>query len=128
MIEAEGGFTVALDPTITPVLRDEGLARELVSRVQRLRKDSGFQVADRIRIAIRGADALLDAFRTHRDFIMGETLALELDLRPASVTADADADGDGPGNGNGIGPGAHEVNLEGNRITIELDRVTPMAS
>jgi isoleucyl-tRNA synthetase len=80
VVEAEGGFTVALDPTLTSELRAEGLARELVSRVQRLRKESGFDVADRIRLGVTAAAAQRQAFQSHRDFIMGETLSLEMEL------------------------------------------------
>jgi isoleucyl-tRNA synthetase len=91
VVEAEGGYTVALDPTITPELRSEGLARELVSRIQRLRKESGFEVAERIRIAVGCRPELRDAFQAHRDFIMGETLAVEMELtdvlRPGAYPA-----------------------------------------
>jgi isoleucyl-tRNA synthetase len=80
VVEAEGGYTVALDPTLTPELRAEGLARELVSRVQRLRKESGFEVADRIRLGVVAMGPQREAFQSHRDFIMGETLSLELEL------------------------------------------------
>ncbi len=80
VIEGEAGYTVALDPTITPDLLAEGLARELVSRVQRLRKDSGFDVADRIRLGVAAPDEQRRAFDDHREFIMRETLSLEFDL------------------------------------------------
>jgi isoleucyl-tRNA synthetase len=78
-VQAEGGFTVALDPAITPELRAEGLARELVNRVQRLRKDAGLQVSDRIRLGVAGADEIRDLDR-FRDFVAGETLARELTI------------------------------------------------
>ncbi len=80
VVEAEGGFTVALDPTLTPELRAEGLARELVSRIQRLRKDSGFDVSDRIRLGVGAPVEARQAFESYRDFIMGETLAQEMNL------------------------------------------------
>ena len=51
-VQEEGGFVVALDATVTPELRAEGVARELVSRVQRLRKEAGLQVSDRIRLRV----------------------------------------------------------------------------
>jgi isoleucyl-tRNA synthetase len=83
VVEVEGGFTVALDPTLTPDLLAEGLARELISRVQRLRKESGLDVADRIRLGVSAGSNPRKAFQVHREFIMGETLALELDLSEA---------------------------------------------
>jgi len=80
VVEAEGGYTVALDPTLTPELKAEGLARELVSRVQRLRKECGFDVSDRIRLGVLAGMTEHAAFEAHRSFIMGETLSLEMDL------------------------------------------------
>jgi isoleucyl-tRNA synthetase len=75
----EGGFTVALDPTITPELRLEGLARELVNRVQNLRKVTGLQVQDRIRLGIFGDGEILDVSRQWGEFVAAETLATELE-------------------------------------------------
>jgi isoleucyl-tRNA synthetase len=80
VVEAQGGYTVALDPAVTPELRAEGLARELVSRIQRLRKESGFDVSDRIRLGVGAPGPQREAFEGHRDFIMGETLALEMEV------------------------------------------------
>jgi isoleucyl-tRNA synthetase len=77
-VEAEGGFTAGLDPTITAELRAEGIARELVNRIQRLRKDSALDVSDRIRAGVAGAAEISDALESHRSFIAGETLAVEL--------------------------------------------------
>ncbi|MBA2572460.1 MAG: class I tRNA ligase family protein, partial [Gemmatimonadetes bacterium] len=99
-VQAEAGFTVALDPAITPALRAEGLARELVNRVQRLRKDSGLEVADRIRLGIAGAEEIRCAAEAHRNFIAQETLALELEIyrdglseNGYSATREVDLDG-----------------------------------
>lgn len=77
-VASEGQFVVALDPRVTPELAREGLARELVSRIQRLRKDAGYDVSTRIACAIDGEAALLDAARAHDDYIAGETLAVTL--------------------------------------------------
>ena len=68
----------AIDTTISPELRSEGLARELVSRVQRMRKESGFAISDRIRLVIAGDRDILDATRTRQEWIKGEVLATEL--------------------------------------------------
>jgi isoleucyl-tRNA synthetase len=78
IIESDEGYIVALDPSMDDALRREGLARELVNRVQRLRRDSGLEVSDRIRLGIRGDDELLSAAAMHGDYIARETLASEL--------------------------------------------------
>jgi isoleucyl-tRNA synthetase len=100
-VAAEGGFTVALDATLTPELKAEGLARELVNRVQRLRKDAGLEISDRIRLGVAGGDEVREAAKAHGDFIMAETLALELRLyadglpQDGRYTAERDVDLDG---------------------------------
>ncbi len=68
-------ITVALDMTITPELQDEGLARELVNRVQNLRKDKGFEVTDRIKLFVEKNNDTFDAFNSFQDYICSETLA-----------------------------------------------------
>lgn len=68
-------LTVALDVTITPALAAEGLAREIVNRVQNLRKDSDFNVTDRINISIRKSDMMQKVVEEHGDYIKSETLA-----------------------------------------------------
>ncbi|HZG41436.1 MAG TPA: DUF5915 domain-containing protein, partial [Longimicrobium sp.] len=78
-VEAEASFTVALDPTITPELRLEGLARELVNRVQNLRKESGFEVSDRIRLGIFGDGEILDVAREWGEFVARETLGVAVE-------------------------------------------------
>jgi isoleucyl-tRNA synthetase len=79
VVKAEDGYTAALDPTLDDELRREGLARELVNRIQRLRKDSGLEVTDRIRLGVDGPEEVRSALEGYRDFIAGETLALEVD-------------------------------------------------
>jgi isoleucyl-tRNA synthetase len=101
-VQEEGGYVVALDPAITPELRAEGVARELVSRVQRLRKEAGLVVSDRIRLAVRGSDEVERAARTHRGYIAGEVLATALLVGDESG-APADAAGNGASNGAGDG-------------------------
>jgi isoleucyl-tRNA synthetase len=77
-IAAEGAYVAALHTDLTPELVGEGLARELVRRVQDLRKQADLDVADRIRLFVAATPDLAGAIRLHRDYIMGETLALEL--------------------------------------------------
>jgi isoleucyl-tRNA synthetase len=80
VVQSEGPFVVALDPVLTDDLRSEGIARELVNRVQRLRKDAGYTYTTRIAIAVDGDEPVRDAVRVHGDFIRSETLARRLDL------------------------------------------------
>ena len=82
VVKGEGAFTVALDPVLDDELRAEGVARELVNRIQRLRKDAGLEITDRIGLALAGPDAVRAAAEAHRDFIAGETLAVDLRIEP----------------------------------------------
>jgi len=79
-VEREGAHAVALDLTIDEDLRREGRAREIVHAVQNARKTAGLQVEDRIVLALDGDAALIDAAQTHRDYLAGETLAVDLHL------------------------------------------------
>ncbi|NBC16632.1 MAG: isoleucine--tRNA ligase, partial [Bacteroidetes bacterium] len=78
LVDQEDGVTVALDTTITDALRDEGFARESVNRMQNLRKQADFDVADRIIVEYQATDRLAEAIARHADWIRNETLALEL--------------------------------------------------
>ena len=80
VVRSEGRFTVGLDPTITGPLRLEGLARELVNRIQRLRRDSGLAVSDRIRLGVAGGELVLSAAREHEAVIARETLAVAVEV------------------------------------------------
>jgi isoleucyl-tRNA synthetase len=108
VVESDGGFTVALDPTVDDALRMEGVARELVNRIQRLRRDAGFAVSDRIRVGIFGAGNVRAAADAHRAYIAGETLAVELAVgaEPTRVYA----------------AGVHEVDLDGEVARIGIER------
>ena len=72
------GLVVALDATITDELRAEGIARELVNRIQNLRKDTGLEVTDRIRVLLQQQDTLEQAVRANETYIKAETLANEI--------------------------------------------------
>ena len=85
VVESAAGYTVALDPQIDEALRMEGIAREIVSRVQRLRRDSGLDVSDRIRLLVVAEGDVLQAARAHQEYIAHETLAAHIDV---SATAD----------------------------------------
>jgi isoleucyl-tRNA synthetase len=76
---SEGAIAIHLDTELTDALRREGLARELVSACQKVRKQSGLEVEDRIRLSVKTDDnALMEAISEHSGFITGETLAVEL--------------------------------------------------
>ena len=76
----EGAITVALDITLDDDLLREGWARELVSKLQGLRKDAGLEVDDRIRVTCQLPAEAAAAVRHHGDFIRNEILAVELTL------------------------------------------------
>jgi len=81
LVASENGLTVALDITVTEDLRLEGIARDFVNRVQNLRKDSGFEVTDKIRITLQNNDGLLaSAVTANKDYICQEVQALDLNL------------------------------------------------
>ena len=79
-IASDGALTVALDTQLTPALEREGLARELVNRVQNLRKEAGLEVTDRIALSIGGNAAVAEALAEHRAYVTSEVLADELAL------------------------------------------------
>ncbi|HEY2719601.1 MAG TPA: class I tRNA ligase family protein, partial [Solirubrobacteraceae bacterium] len=84
-VEREGSHAVALDLTIDDALREEGRAREIVHAVQSARKAACFEVEDRVELALSGDVALLRATEAHRDYIAGETLAVELNLADGTI-------------------------------------------
>jgi len=82
LVASEGKLTVALDITITDSLRREGVARELVNRIQNLRKDSGFEVTDKIMITLESRQEIEDALCEYKDYICSQTLAKGLTAVP----------------------------------------------
>jgi isoleucyl-tRNA synthetase len=94
VVQEHGGYGVALDPSITPELRAEGLAREVISRVQRLRKEAQLAVSDRIVLSVTGDAELEGAVAVHRSRIAEEVLAVRLLLGE-------DNDSSLPASGNG---------------------------
>lgn len=78
LVANEGNLTVALDVTITEDLRKEGIARELVNRIQNARKDSGLEVTDKIKLTVLNFENLQQAIENNKTYIMSETLTQEL--------------------------------------------------
>ena len=99
------GLFVAIDPTVSPALRQEGLARELVSRIQRMRRDAGLAVSDRIRLWIAGPPEIESATREYQDWIAAEVLARDLVI------------GESP---EGVEYAAPSVEIEGLAATVAL--------
>jgi isoleucyl-tRNA synthetase len=96
---------LALDTTVTPDLRRKALARHLVHQIQMMRKEAGFNVDDRIRLAVDARGEAAEAIAEHSRYICGETLAVELrsDSQPADWTT-------------------REVDLEEARVTVAMNR------
>ena len=95
-VATEGGVTVALQLTITPELRLEGLARELIRAVQDARKAAGLDVSDRIALAIDATGEVAEALGTHRELVAAEVLATSLTAgRSADATYERPVDVDG---------------------------------
>jgi isoleucyl-tRNA synthetase len=80
LVAVDGRLTVALDVNLTEELKQEGLARELVNRIQNLRKDSGLEVTDKIHVQILSHEQLVSAVRNNFNYICSETLASSLEL------------------------------------------------
>lgn len=78
LVASNAGVTVALDVTISPELKNEGIARELVNRIQNLRKDSGFEVTDRVDVTLQIDETLKMAVAQNSAYIKQETLTEEL--------------------------------------------------
>lgn len=107
-VEMGSYLAVALETTLTDDLRNEGFAREIVNKIQNMRKTSGFDVTDRITVHVLSTERLLTAAKLHHDFIKKETLADNLELLP---------DGD-------LGNGS-EWNINGEKASIAVKKVTP---
>ncbi len=87
LVANEGRLAVALDITITEELRKEGLARELVNRIQNLRKSNGFDITDKVNITILSNDDMDEAINDHRSYIANQVLAESVEL--TDVISDA---------------------------------------
>ena len=101
----EAGYAVAVDSRITPQLADEGLARELVHRIQNLRKSAGFEISDRIVVYFQDGGRLRAVLAGHGAYVRAETLADELleAIPPA-------------------GAASEEQNIDGENVTLAVKR------
>ena len=95
LVASEGKLTVALDITITEELKREGVARELVNRIQNIRKESGFEVTDKISVEIESNDLTAPAVESFAQYIAQQTLAVDVKAVAAPAGAfvvDSDID------------------------------------
>lgn len=106
VVQSGGPFVAALDPELSDELRREGMAREVVHRVQRLRKEAGYDYTTRIAIALDGAEEVLAAVNAHAGFVSGETLARRLDVGKRAAEPDVEAD----------------VAIDGTTVTVGIQR------
>ena len=106
LVQADGPFVVALDPELNDDLVQEGLAREVVNRVQRLRKEAGYEYTTRIELSVTGAEDVVAATRAFQGYVEGETLARRMVFDAALDEPDLQRD----------------VDIEGRRTTIALRR------
>jgi isoleucyl-tRNA synthetase len=98
------GVTVVIDKNLTPELIEEGNVREIISKIQTMRKDSGFEVMDNIRVAFAGNDTVAAIALRNKDEIMTDTLAVEL-LTDTTLTH------------------AKEWNVNGECVTVSVEKV-----
>ena len=90
IVKTEGPFVVALDPALDDALRHEGFAREVVNRVQRLRKEAGYEYTTRISLWVDGAPSALAAVTPHVEFIREETLARGVEVGARAPAPDVE--------------------------------------
>jgi isoleucyl-tRNA synthetase len=91
LVASEGKLIVALDVNITQELKDEGIAREFVNRIQNLRKESGFEVTDKIAVEIQRHEVINSALKSFSDYIAAQTLARSVTLVDMTDTSGAQA-------------------------------------
>ncbi len=94
LVANDGSITVALDVTITPGLRNEGMARELVNRIQNIRKSQDFEITDKVVVTLSPADEVKEAVEAFGRYIASQVLAGELVLaEPGDGAVELDIDG-----------------------------------
>ena len=95
LVASDGPLTLALDITVTDSLRREGTARELINRIQNLRKDNGFEVTDRVKVAVYASvpeykAEIADALSSFGEYIASQTLSLEVSMAAAPTGKDVE--------------------------------------
>ncbi|MDR1380104.1 MAG: isoleucine--tRNA ligase, partial [Tannerella sp.] len=104
LVANEGNLTIALDITVTDDLRKEGLARELVNRIQNLRKSNGYEITDKIRVKISSSDETDEAVTDYEDYIKKQVLAETLEIIDGQI--------------NGV-----ELDFEDFRLFVKIEKI-----
>ncbi len=107
-VAEEGDLLVALDTTLTPELEAEGMAREVAHRLQGLRKEAGYEISDRIEVAVSGDGGLLATLEPHRAWLADELLATSVAIGPAAGLDDPDR--------------TENVEMDGGRLALSVRR------
>lgn len=103
LIAVDGPLTVALDVTLTEALEREGTARELINRIQNLRKDTGLEVTDKIRVVVEDRISIAQAVSEHKQYIASQVLAQEITVAP-------------------VPSGSHDVEWEDGSLSIYIEK------
>ncbi|MBD5244151.1 MAG: isoleucine--tRNA ligase [Barnesiella sp.] len=88
LVANEGNVTVALDVTVTPELRREGIARDIVNRIQNIRKSRRYEITDRINLRFAPSEATDEAINEYADYICRQVLAVSLEIAPVGADAE----------------------------------------
>ncbi|MDE5869023.1 MAG: isoleucine--tRNA ligase, partial [Muribaculaceae bacterium] len=97
LVANDGNVTVALDITVTPALKNEGMARELINRIQNIRKSSDFDITDKVIVELSPSQNVTDALSQFGEYIATQVLADEItlsELKPSNDTVELDIDGE----------------------------------
>ena len=105
LVANEGTQTVALDITVTPELRREGMARDLVNRIQNIRKGRDYNITDRITVCLEPVAEVVDCLSVYSDYIASQVLATAI-TTSASLPANDDT-----------------LDIDGLRVNISIERV-----
>ena len=92
LVATEGKLTIALDINVTEELREEGIAREFVNRIQNIRKENGFEVTDKINVVIQSNADTDNAVENFRDYIASQTLALSVEISKLKQATELEID------------------------------------
>ncbi|MBQ6966452.1 MAG: isoleucine--tRNA ligase, partial [Lachnospiraceae bacterium] len=102
--QSDNAVTVVLDTNLTPELLEEGYVRELISKIQTMRKEAGFEVMDKIRISMTGSEKLEEYLTENADFVKTETMASLIDLA-------------------GLSGYTKEWDINGERVTLGVEKI-----
>ena len=105
LVANDGNVTVALDVTVTPELKNEGMARELINRIQNIRKSSDFEITDKVRVELQAVPSVAEAVKTYGDYIAAQVLADSIVLAESLE-----------------GEGVTELDVDGEKFNVRVRR------